>query len=88
MNQPQVSTQAKISAFKNPHKKIDLLLLLPRDQNPLSYCTLYNNNESKHNILACWVGKANKALIKKSYHEKSSSQTHSLSLDTPKSQVL
>jgi hypothetical protein len=39
-NQPQVSTQAKISSFKNPHIKIDLLLLLllllPRGQNPLS----------------------------------------------------
>ncbi len=66
INQSQVSTQAKISAFKNPHIKIDLLL--PRDQNPLSYYTLYN--ESKHNILACWVGKVNKALVKKSYHEK------------------
>jgi hypothetical protein len=32
-------TQAKISAFKNPHIKIDLLLL-PRGQNPLSYYTL------------------------------------------------
>jgi len=38
------------------------------DQNPLSYYTLYN--ESTHNILACWVGKVNKALVKKSYHEK------------------
>jgi hypothetical protein len=28
-------TQAKISSFKNPHIKIDLLL--PRGQNPLSY---------------------------------------------------
>jgi hypothetical protein len=35
----QVSTQAKISPFKNPHIKIDLLLL-PRGQNPLSYYTL------------------------------------------------
>ncbi len=35
----QVSTQAKISSFKNPHVKIDLLLL-PRGQNPLSYYTL------------------------------------------------
>jgi hypothetical protein len=43
---------------KNPHIKIDLLLLLPRGQNPLSYYTLYN--ESKHNILAFLVGKANK----------------------------
>jgi hypothetical protein len=34
----QVSTQAKISSFKNPHIKIDLLL--PRGQNPLSYYTL------------------------------------------------
>jgi hypothetical protein len=32
-------TQAKISSFKNPHIKIDLLLL-PRGQNPLSYYTL------------------------------------------------
>jgi hypothetical protein len=34
----QVSTQAKISCFKNTHIKIDLLLLLlllPRGQNPL-----------------------------------------------------
>jgi hypothetical protein len=30
----QVSTQAKISSFKNPHIKIELL---PRGQNPLSY---------------------------------------------------
>jgi hypothetical protein len=28
-------TQAKISSFKNPHTKLDLLL--PRGQNPLSY---------------------------------------------------
>jgi hypothetical protein len=34
----QVSTQAKISSFKNPHIRIDLLL--PRGQNPLSYYTL------------------------------------------------
>jgi hypothetical protein len=34
----QVSTQAKISSFKNPHIKINLLL--PRAQNPLSYYTL------------------------------------------------
>ncbi len=40
----------KISSFKNPHIKIDLLLLLRRGQNPLSYYILYN--ESKHNILA------------------------------------
>jgi len=33
------STQAKISSFKNPHIKRDLLLL-PRGQNPLSYYTL------------------------------------------------
>jgi len=34
---PQFSTQAKIlSSFKNPHIKIDLLLL-SRGQNPLSY---------------------------------------------------
>jgi len=32
-------TQAKISSFKNPHIKIDLLLL-PRGQNPLSDYTL------------------------------------------------
>jgi hypothetical protein len=31
--------KAKISSFKNPHIKIDLLLL-PRVQNPLSYYTL------------------------------------------------
>jgi hypothetical protein len=34
----QVSTQAKISSFKNSHIRIDLLL--PRGQNPLSYYTL------------------------------------------------
>jgi hypothetical protein len=34
----QVSTQAKISSFKNPHIKVDLLL--PRGQNPLSYYIL------------------------------------------------
>jgi hypothetical protein len=45
----------KISSLKNPHIKIDLLLL-PRGQNPLSYCILYN--ESKHNIFGL-VGKAN-----------------------------
>jgi hypothetical protein len=33
----QVSIQAKISSFKNPHIKVDLL---PRGQNPLSYYTL------------------------------------------------
>jgi hypothetical protein len=33
----QFSTQAKISSFKNPHIKVDLL---PRGQNPLSYYTL------------------------------------------------
>jgi len=37
-NQSQVSTQAKITSFKNPHIKIDLLL--PRGQNPLSYYAL------------------------------------------------
>jgi hypothetical protein len=50
----------KISTFKNPHIKIDLLLLPPRGQNPLSYFILYS--ESKHNILAL-VGKANKVGI-------------------------
>jgi hypothetical protein len=30
----QVSTEAKISSFKNPHIKINLL---PRGQNPISY---------------------------------------------------
>jgi hypothetical protein len=34
----QVSTRAKMSCFKNPHIKIDLLL--PRGQNPLSCYTL------------------------------------------------
>jgi hypothetical protein len=38
-NLSQVPTQAKISSFKNPRIKIDLLLL-PRGQNPLSYYTL------------------------------------------------
>jgi hypothetical protein len=42
---------------KNPRIKIDLLLLFPRDQKPLSYYILYN--EYKHNIFAL-VGKANK----------------------------
>jgi hypothetical protein len=42
--------QAKISSFKNPHIKTDLL---PRGQNPLVA------NESKHNIFAL-VGKAQK----------------------------
>jgi hypothetical protein len=37
-NKSQVSTQAKISSFKNPHIKIDLLL--PSGENPLSYYTL------------------------------------------------
>jgi hypothetical protein len=57
----QVSTQAKISSFKNPHiiKILDLLLLLllPRGQNPSSYYILCN--ESKKTILAL-VGKTNK----------------------------
>jgi hypothetical protein len=54
----KVSAQTKISTFKNPHIKIDLLLLLPsRGQNPLSYYVLYN--ESTNNILA-YQGKANK----------------------------
>jgi hypothetical protein len=39
-NLSQVSTEAKISSFKNPHIKVDLLLLC-RGQNPLSYYTLY-----------------------------------------------
>jgi hypothetical protein len=38
-NNLKVSTQAKISAFKNPHINIDILLL-PSGQNPLSYYTL------------------------------------------------
>jgi hypothetical protein len=50
---------SKLSAFKNPHIKIDLLLLLPRGQNPLSYYILYN--ESKHNIFT-YQGKANKII--------------------------
>jgi hypothetical protein len=37
-NKSQVSTQTKTSSFKNAHMKIDLLL--PRGQDPLSYCTL------------------------------------------------
>jgi len=53
-NHSQVSTQAKISSFKNPHIKIDIL---PTGQNPLSYSILHT--ESKHNILAL-VDKANK----------------------------
>jgi len=32
-------SKPKLSSFKNPHIKIDLLLL-PRGQNPLSYYTL------------------------------------------------
>jgi hypothetical protein len=52
-----LNTSQKISSFKNPHIKIDLLP--PSSQNPLSYYILYN--ESKHNILlALVVGKANK----------------------------
>jgi hypothetical protein len=41
-NESQVSTEAKISSLKNPHIKIDLLLLprVPPPQNPLSYYTL------------------------------------------------
>jgi hypothetical protein len=35
----QVSTQAKISSFENPHLRIDLLLS-PRGQNPLSHYIL------------------------------------------------
>jgi hypothetical protein len=66
-NKSHVSTQAKMSSFKNTDIKIDLLLLLllvvvvllPRGQNPLSYYILYN--ESKHNnILLAFVGKAKK----------------------------
>ncbi len=34
----------KCHLFKNPHIKIDLLLLLPRGQNPLSYYILYNES--------------------------------------------
>jgi hypothetical protein len=42
---PQVSTQAKISSFKNPHIKIDLLL---RGQNPLHYYnSIMNLNTQK-----------------------------------------
>ncbi len=44
----------KLSPFKNPHIKIDLLLP-SMGQNPLSYYTLYS--ESKHNILLALVGK-------------------------------
>jgi hypothetical protein len=51
----QVSTQAKISSFKNPHIKIDLLL--PRG--PKSLKLVYSIMNLKHNILAL-VGKANK----------------------------
>jgi hypothetical protein len=36
-NLSQVSTQAKISSFKNPHIKINLI---SRGQNPFSYYTL------------------------------------------------
>jgi hypothetical protein len=49
----QVSTQAKISSFKNLHTEIELLLP-SRGQNTILY------NESKHNIPTL-VGKANKA---------------------------
>jgi hypothetical protein len=49
-----------ISSFKNPHIKIDLLLL-PRGKNPLSYYSILYN-ESKHNILALG-GKANKTTL-------------------------
>jgi hypothetical protein len=36
----QFQHKAKISYFKNPHIKIDLLLLPSRGQNPSSYYTL------------------------------------------------
>ncbi len=51
--------KSKYHLSKNPHIKIDLLLLLllPRGQNPLRATKLYN--ESKHNVLA-YQGKANK----------------------------
>jgi hypothetical protein len=42
------NTSQKLSSFKNPPIKIDLLLLLPKGQNPLSYYILYN--KSKHKI--------------------------------------
>jgi hypothetical protein len=71
INQSQVSRQAKISAFKNPHIKIDLLL--PRGQIPLSYYILYN--ESKHNILAFLVSKASKTILQK---PKTHTHTHTL----------
>jgi len=52
------STPAKISSFKNPQIKIDLLLLLlpSRGQNPLSYYTLVMNLNTI--ILLALVGKA------------------------------
>jgi len=58
------TSKPKISSFKNPHIKIDLLLLLllllPRGQNPLSYYYIYTIMNLKHNknILAL-VSKAN-----------------------------
>ncbi len=36
-----LNTIQKTPSFKNPQVKLDLLLLLPRGQNPLSYHTLY-----------------------------------------------
>jgi hypothetical protein len=51
---------SKYPSFKkNPHIKIDILL--PRGQNPLIYYYILYN-ESKHNILALVVGKANNKL--------------------------
>jgi hypothetical protein len=45
----QVSTQAKISSFKNPHIKIDLLLL-PRGQNPLKLLYLTTKKLVPHQV--------------------------------------
>jgi hypothetical protein len=45
----KVQHKAKLSCFKNPRIKIDLLL--PRGQNPLSYYTLYNEFETQYPCL-------------------------------------
>ncbi len=56
--------KAKISSFKNPHIKMDLLLIT--QQGPKSIKLVILNNESQHNILAL-VCKANN-ICKKNIH--------------------
>jgi hypothetical protein len=63
LNSSQASTQAKISSFKNPHIKIELVV--PRDQNTLSY---YASIMSlKHIILALVCKTNNKQTNKHAY---------------------